>query len=295
MTNHSASPALLTVGVPVYNAGRFLERCLRNLCEEDLDYRIVVSDNASTDETAEICREFAKTDPRIQYVRHEANMGAEKNFRYLLETADTELFAWRACDDLSSPGFFKRLADGLAGHPSCNLAVGNLTYEVEEGTLPPDHDVPGMLPVDHKERRKLLLDSAEVTWFYGVFRRKVLLQRYIDARKAYDYVWSFDPLLILPFLLEGSVFTDPSVTFTQYVCGGSAARYRPKGVIASSQLVLRFCRHGFAVVDGMASMPGQRIKLYADVVRYTNKYGLKFSRIFKRAIFWPYYRLANRL
>lgn len=286
---------MLTVGVPVYNAGQFLERCLRNLCEEELDYRIVISDNASTDGTGEICREFAKTDSRIRYIRHESNMGAEKNFRFLLENADTELFAWRAYDDLSSPGFFRRLSESLATHEQCNLAVGSLNYEVEEGKQPALRVVPGELPADRAQCRALLLHIAEVTWFYGVFRRSVLLKRFVNARNAYDYVWSFDPLVILPFLLEGSVITDPGVVFTRYVCDGSASRYRPKGVIASTRLIMRFCRHGFSVADEMAASPCQRIMLYADVIRYTNRYGLKFSRIAKRALFWPYYRLTNRL
>ena len=286
---------MLTVGVPVYNAERFLERCLTNLCAEDLDYRILIADNASTDRTEEIARAFAQTDGRIRYFRHDSNIGGGKNFLFLLTTADTELFAWRAYDDMSSAGYFKRLSEALATHPQCNLAVGNLKYEVEEGTLPPMQVVPDSLPAVANQRRDQLLSIAEVTWFYGVFRRNNLLKRYVAALDAYDFVWSFDPLVLLPFLLEASVWTDPSVVFTQYVCGGSAARYRPKGVIANSRLVSQFWRYGFSVANDLTPALGQRIRLYADVVRYTNKYGTKYSRIAKRALLWPYYRLTDRL
>lgn len=286
---------MLTVGVPVYNGERFLERCLRNLCAEDLDYRIVISDNASTDKTEEIARAFARQDQRIRYIRQESNIGGLANFQYVLDVANTGLFAWRAYDDLSSPGFFKALSAALDAHPTCNLAVGSLQYEPESGKAPPMQRVPAELPADPAQRRKLLMNIAEVTWFYGVFRRAQLRMRYLNARNAYDYVWSVDPLVLLPFLLEGSVITAPDVVFTQYVCDASAASYRPKGVIASSRLVLQFCRHGFAIANEIPAPPIQRIQLYADVIRYTNRYGLKFSRIAKRALFWPYYKLTNRL
>ena len=286
---------MLTVGVPVYNAERFLERCLTNLCAEDLDYRIVIADNASNDRTEEISRTFAQSDSRIRYIRHETNIGGGKNFLYLLNTADTELFAWRAYDDLSSQGYFKRLSEALETHPQCNLAVGSLNYEVEQGTLPALQVVPATLPTDARQRRKMLLSIAEVTWFYGVFRRENLLKRYVAAQDTYDYIWSFDPVVLLPFLLEGSVWTDPNVVFTQYVCGGSAARYRPKGVIANSRLVTQFWRYGFSAADELTPSLGQRLGLYADVIRYTNKYGLKYSRVIKRALLWPYYRLTDQL
>ncbi|KAB2640280.1 MAG: glycosyltransferase family 2 protein [Verrucomicrobia bacterium] len=286
---------MLTVGVPVYNAQHLLERCLKNLCAEDLDYRIVISDNASTDKTEEIARAFVHSDSRVRYIRHESNMGAGNNFLFLLNSADTELFAWRAYDDLSSPGYFRSLTQALRENPQSNLAVGGLHYEVTQGQPLPIQPVPDVLPVELARRRKVLLKIAEVTWFYGVFRRGALRKRFVDAQAAYSYVWSLDPLVILPFLLEGSVVTDSSVTFTQYVCGGSAASYRPKGVIACSRLVSQFCRHGFAIANEMATSPGERLRLYADVLRYSNSHGLKFSRIAKRAMLWPYYRLRDRL
>jgi len=286
---------MLTVGVPVFNAERFLERCLTNLCAEDLDYKIVISDNASTDRTAEIAQAFAKADGRIHYIHHETNLGAWGNFQYLLDSATTELFAWRAYDDLSSPDYFKTLAATLESQPQFHLAVGSLAYEDEQGTPPAPQQVPALLPEDPAQRRASLLRIAEVTWIYAVFRRHELCRRYAAARQAYAYVWSFDPLVILPFVLEASVVTEPNVTFTQYVCGGSAARYRPKGVIASSRLVSQFCRHGFSIADELSTSPTERLQLYANVIRYTNKYGLKFSRIAKRALLWPYYRLANQL
>jgi len=286
---------MLTVGVPVYNAERFLEHCLKNLCAEDLDYRIVISDNASTDRTEEIARAFVHADSRVRYIRHESNMGAVENFLFLLNGADTELFAWRAYDDLSSPGYFRSLTKALRDNPQSNLAVGGLQYEVGKGEAVASHPLPDALPVDLALRRKILLKIAEVTWFYGVFRRGALLKRFVDAQAAYSYVWSFDPLVILPFLLEGSVVTDPSVVFTQYICGNSAATYRPKGVIDSARLVSQFCRHGFAIADEVTTTPGQRLRLYVDVIRYSNSNGLKFSRIAKRALLWPYYRMAGRL
>ncbi|MFA7172448.1 MAG: glycosyltransferase family 2 protein [Kiritimatiellia bacterium] len=285
----------LTVGVPVYNAERFLERCLENLCAEDFEYKIIISDNASTDGTEKIARKFADKDHRITYVRQESNIGAEKNFMFLLENADTEMFAWRAYDDLSSPDYFKKLSLTLIDNPQSDLAVGCLAYESEGGSAPPRSTMPDALPIDIAQRRMVLLKRASPSWIYGVFRRDELLKRYVDARNAFDYVWSLDNLVILPFLLKGSVSIKSDVFLKAYLCNSSASHYRPKGVIDASRLVLKFWRHGFCIADEVADSFCLKVKLYMGVVRYADGRAEKYRRIVKRALFWPYYKVAGRL
>ena len=68
-TQHSPR---LSIGMPVYNAERYLAEALDCfLAQTFQDFDIIVSDNASTDRTAEICRSFAERDPRIRYYRNE--------------------------------------------------------------------------------------------------------------------------------------------------------------------------------------------------------------------------------
>ena len=94
----------VTVGLPVRNGENFLAETLRCFLGQTFtDFEIVVSDNASTDGTADICREFAARDPRIRYLRQGANIGAAANYNAVAEAARGELFTWTAHDDLRTP------------------------------------------------------------------------------------------------------------------------------------------------------------------------------------------------
>ena len=89
-TGHEArSPApTLSVGLPVYNGERYLAESLDALLAQTYaDFELIISDNASTDGTAEICREYAARDPRIRYVRQPVNVGAGPNHNLLVPLA----------------------------------------------------------------------------------------------------------------------------------------------------------------------------------------------------------------
>ncbi len=76
-----SSPSI-TIGMPIYNGDRFLIKTLDSYLKQTFtDFELIISDNASTDSTEKICREFASRDKRIQYFRNEKNMGAGWNFR----------------------------------------------------------------------------------------------------------------------------------------------------------------------------------------------------------------------
>lgn len=108
----------LTIGVPVYNGARFLERQLASLCtQEYADFRVVISDNGSTDATAEIARSFADRDERFAYHRQPVNIGGARNCQYLLDTAGSPWFKWAFYDDVCAPDLLRRSMEILAGAP----------------------------------------------------------------------------------------------------------------------------------------------------------------------------------
>lgn len=103
MTNISPK---ISIGVPVYNGAATLERMFEALLAQTFgDFEIIVSDNASTDSTADICARYKARDPRIVYHRQPCNIGAERNFRFVLDHAQGAYFMWSACDDVRSPEF----------------------------------------------------------------------------------------------------------------------------------------------------------------------------------------------
>ncbi len=100
-TNLTSAP-LVTIGLPVYNGGKYLRLALDSLLAQTFkDFKLVVSDNASIDDTENICREYARTDSRIKYFRQESNLGASGNFHFVkAQGTQSKYFMWAAHDDI---------------------------------------------------------------------------------------------------------------------------------------------------------------------------------------------------
>jgi glycosyltransferase involved in cell wall biosynthesis len=91
----------ITIGLPVYNGEKFIKTCIESILNQTfLDFELLISDNASTDSTSEICNEYASKDKRIRYSCNLKNIGGIENFKYLLDIAKGKYFMWIAADDL---------------------------------------------------------------------------------------------------------------------------------------------------------------------------------------------------
>jgi len=109
----------VSVGVPVRNGERFLERQLDSLLAQDfVDFELVISDNASTDGTEEICRRYAAGDARVRYHRTEENHGLAWNHNRTFELAEAPYFKWAAHDDEHEPTYLSRCVQVLDADPS---------------------------------------------------------------------------------------------------------------------------------------------------------------------------------
>ncbi|HEX4682843.1 MAG TPA: glycosyltransferase [Gemmatimonadaceae bacterium] len=108
----------VTIGVPVYNGERYLRICLDSLVSQTFsDIRIIVCDNASTDRTGDIARQYAERDARVQYHRNPVNIGCPRNFTRVVELCTTPFFRWASVDDLSAPTFVERCMEVLEARP----------------------------------------------------------------------------------------------------------------------------------------------------------------------------------
>lgn len=95
----------ITVGMPVYNGQRFVGQAIESVLTQTYgDFELLISDNASTDDTPRICRSYAEGDARIRYMSHERNLGAARNYNRLVHEARGQFFKWMPADDvLASP------------------------------------------------------------------------------------------------------------------------------------------------------------------------------------------------
>jgi len=132
---------LLSVGLPVYNGLPYLEGTLRSVRDAEFqDYELIVCDNASTDGTGDIVREFAQDDSRIRYFRNERNIGAARNFNRSFELARGKYFRWMASDDLHSAGAIARCVDILERDQSVFLAFPRTRLIDDSGNVVRDYD-----------------------------------------------------------------------------------------------------------------------------------------------------------
>lgn len=119
----SSSPPPVSIGMPVYNGANYLAEALDALLAQSFaDFELVISDNASTDATEEICRGYAARDRRISYHRAEQNRGAAWNFNRVFALARSPYFKWAAHDDLCAPTMLARCVEALNRAPEIVLA-----------------------------------------------------------------------------------------------------------------------------------------------------------------------------
>jgi glycosyltransferase involved in cell wall biosynthesis len=99
----------VSLGLPVFNGDNYIEETLDSiLAQTYTDFEVIISDNASTDRTQEICQKYATKDPRIRYYRNETDLGAARNYNRTFELSSGEYFKWTAHDDLLGPEFLER-------------------------------------------------------------------------------------------------------------------------------------------------------------------------------------------
>jgi hypothetical protein len=100
----------VTVGLPVYNGAALVHRAIdATLNQTFSDLELLISDNCSTDgATEQICRDYARRDPRVVYTKTEHNLGAAGNYSRLARMARGEFFKWISHDDSMAPDFIEK-------------------------------------------------------------------------------------------------------------------------------------------------------------------------------------------
>src|SRR5215471_5919179 len=90
----------VTIGMPVRNGAASLRQAIESILAQNFqDFALLISDNASTDETLEICRSYEKQDSRIRLFTRDQDISASENFSFVLSQAKSEFFMWHAHDD----------------------------------------------------------------------------------------------------------------------------------------------------------------------------------------------------
>lgn len=118
--------------IPVHNRATLIGDCIRSaLAQTVRDLEVVVVDNASTDGTWAVCRQFAAADPRVRIFRNDANIGAVRNWARCIAEARGRFGKLLFSDDLIAPDYLERTLPYLE-----DPAVGLVFHEVAIGPVP---------------------------------------------------------------------------------------------------------------------------------------------------------------
>lgn len=168
---------LVSIGMPIYNEGRFIKESLDSLVNQDYtNVELIVSDNCSTDNSGKICQKYIEQHDWISYHRFSRNIGASGNFRYVLQEARGKYFMWAAGHDLWTSNYISACVDLLESRPNTVVASGISNWIDEHGAVCDLEygwvDTRGM---------DVIARYFTVLWgnmhpIYGLHRRSVLLE-----------------------------------------------------------------------------------------------------------------------
>lgn len=207
---------LVSIGLPTYNRAASLRRSLASALGQTYpNLELIISDNASTDDTEAVCLEAARRDGRVKYLRQPSNQGAVKNFRAVLAEARGEYFMWLGDDDWLDSSYVAECARALSENPDCSLVCGkDRYYENGEFVL---ESIRINLPEDSAaERVRSYYRQVTINGtFYGLMRRAQI------ANVPFYDVFAGDWLFVAQVAFLGQVKTLESVAVNRSVSGAS--------------------------------------------------------------------------
>lgn len=191
----------ISIGLPVYNGEKYLKQSLDSILKQDFpDFELIISDNASTDATEEICRAYAARDSRIQYSRLSENFGAAKNYNRVFEMSSGTYFKWAAHDDLLHPRFLGSCVEAFETFDQPpSIVHPNDEFIDEFGTVIGPHRDNMQTNSEYPALRafQVLQEMNMVAAVFGLFHRETLAKtRLIGSFIASDYVLLLETALL---------------------------------------------------------------------------------------------------
>ncbi len=200
---------IVSIGLPVYNGEDFLKYALDSLLSQTFrDFELIISDNASTDNTPKICQEYVLRDKRIRYIRQNNNMGALWNFNFVLKQSNKEYFIWVSSDDKLHPEFLEKNIDILEKNKNVVCSIGDVIYsDVVNYEFKSNNETKKTFRQryvkstygTYESKVRTYLKFFQASMMYGLYRRDKL-QKSITINKIF---LAFDLSIILNVLKYG--------------------------------------------------------------------------------------------
>jgi glycosyltransferase involved in cell wall biosynthesis len=211
----NVQPIKISVGMPVYNGETYLEDAIKSVLNQTYgDFELIISDNASTDRTEEICRDFACKDKRVTYIRNSENIGAANNYNQLFRKSSGEYFRWFNADDLCSDRYHEKCLAILEAHPDAAVCYGKTAIIDGQGALIELYDDKMNLQEGSAfERFKKFLNVCGLTnIIYGLMRRSALAKTMLMGDGTFP---AADTNLMAELAMHGKIIEIPETLFSR--------------------------------------------------------------------------------
>ena len=207
----------VSIGMPVYNGAPFIREAIESLLSQTFtDFELVISDNASTDRTEAICREYAEKNQRIRYVRQSENRGATANFQFVLDESVGAYFMWAAADDKAEPNFVRQLYDSISADAELVCVMSDVINISDKGEILYVTSIGNIRLNDVKnnwyKHRSLFFENPTSNIFfciYGLFKASELKAVQLNYKNMVKYASASEIPLLAQISLRGKIGTIP--------------------------------------------------------------------------------------
>lgn len=163
--------------MPVYNGEGRIEKALNSLLSQSFkNFELIISDDNSSDNTANICDEYAAKDARIKFYRQKNNSGLVKNFAFVLNQAKGDYFMWAAQDDWWDENFIRKMVEAMEKNPEYVVAMSHYKIISDSGKITETslgrHDFTKLS--NYRLFRVILSAKDNPIFEYGLFRTDFL-------------------------------------------------------------------------------------------------------------------------
>ena len=214
----------LNIGIPVYNGEKFIRNCLNSILNQTFtDFEIILSDNASTDSTTSICKEYAKKDSRILFLKQKSTNKALWNFNFVLQEAKSEYFMWASADDIWHPEYIEKNLMFLEKNPdfvgsTSEVELFNEIWDEKDTSkfknIKPKKKYEWVHPLigTFEQKVKFIFDFGRFEYTYAIFRTQHLKKCIIKKE-----FMSWEVPLILKTLKYGNLNVEDGVMMYKYM------------------------------------------------------------------------------
>lgn len=266
----------LVIGLPVYNGQNYISEAIDSiLAQSYTDFTLIITDNASTDKTEEICRQYEKKDSRVTYIRRPKNIGAAENFNQAFWDTEGEYFKWASHDDILEPTFIEKCLTVLENDKNVVLAYSKARKIDAAGKVIGNYDYD--MRMDHNDPIFRFKDLILVNHFcisaFGIYRREILKKTPLIGK----YVGS-DRTLIAEIGLYGKQIEVPEYLFLRRDHpNASTAKYGQYNRLAwfdpnkRTQLNLKYWKMGAEYRKAVNRVPlniRTRMACYGSIIRW---------------------------